>query len=37
MGISKGSVAEIVEGGKRSGKEIIVFHQETDFKRKSSK
>lgn len=37
MGISKGSVAEIVERGKRSGKEIIIFPQETDFKRKSSK
>ena len=37
MGISKDSVAEIVERGKRSGKEIIIFPQKTDFKNKSTR
>ncbi|MGD9031714.1 MAG: hypothetical protein PVH02_03560 [Desulfobacteraceae bacterium] len=37
MGISKGSVAEIVERGKRSGKEIIIFPQKTDLKNKSTR
>lgn len=36
MGISKESVAEIVERQKRSGKEIIIFPQKTDFKNKST-
>lgn len=37
MGISKESVAEIIEREKRSGKEIIIFPQERDSESKFTK